>query len=485
MVGRRLVAALVVLGIVAAVAWRVGVGGPWRRVRSEPPPEAAEALGRPAPADVASMGNVLLVVLDDIGQDMLDAYGLPGRHPATPTLDGLARRGVVFRQVVSNPVCSPTRATLLTGQPAWMAGVGTAIPLRKGWDLDLGRPSLARVVEQATDGRIRTAAVGKWHLATPNRGGWDHPRRMGFDHHRGTMGNLLGELDGAAQSYFRWLQVEDGETRVAEGYVTSRTVDDALELARTGDDPFLLWVAFHAAHYPMHAPPRTLLRTPLAAGATEGDLYRAMIEALDTELGRLLDGLGPEVLARTLVIVVGDNGSAPAAVEPPFDKQLAKGTLARGGTQVPLIVAGPGVAEGATSSALVSTQDVFATVAEWLGVRGGVPSTSVSFLDVLRDPSAPGRREVAYAERFSPNGPPDAWTFHEAITRDARHKLLVRNGEEIGLYDLVEDPMETRNLFRGEPTPELRAALKRLRAAIPAVAKVERSGERAGAGGEE
>jgi arylsulfatase A-like enzyme len=483
-VGRRVVAALVVLGLLAIVVWRVADGTRARRDRALPP-DPVPQVGVPLPADVAAMGNVLLVILDDIGQDMLDVYGLPGRHPSTPTLDGLARRGVVFRQVVANPVCSPTRATLLTGQPAWMAGVGTAIPLRKGWDLDTDRPSLARIVEQASGGRIRTAAVGKWHLATPNRGGWDHPRRMGFDHQRGTMGNLLGELEGTAQSYFRWLQVEDGRPSVAEGYVTSRTVDDALSLARGGDAPFLLWVAFHAAHYPMHAPPRALLRTPLAAGATEADLYRAMIEALDTELGRLLDGLGPEVLARTLVVVVGDNGSAPAAVEPPFDRQLAKGTLARGGTQVPLLVAGPGVAEGATSSALVSTQDVLATVVEWLGVRGGVPPSSTSFLDVLRDPSSPGRREVAYAERFAPNGPPETWTFHEAVARDARHKLLVRNGAEIGLFDLVGDPMETRNLFRGEPTPELRAALNRLRAAIPAVAKVRRSGERAGAGGEE
>lgn len=422
--------------------------------------------------------NVLVLVADDVGQDMLGMYDLPARVPATPNLDALAARGVRFREVVANPVCSPSRATLLTGRQAWRVGVGNAIAPKPGWDLPLSERTIAAALEEASGGRYRTWALGKWHLATPDRGGWDHPRRMGFDHHAGTMGNLLGAVDGVQQTYFRWLRVDDGVQSPAEGYITSATVDDALRAAQEGTEPFFLWVGFHAAHFPMHAPPASLYTTKLSPSPTEADLYRAMIEAMDTEIGRLLAGIPPDVMARTLVVFLGDNGSAPAAVEPPFQKQLAKGTLARGGTQVPLIVAGPPVTRpGSTSGVLVSTTDLFATVAELVGLTGPLPEDSTSFLYAVRDPEAPSVRQTAYTERFGPNGPAETWTYHEAIVRDLQHKLLVRNGAEVGLYDLVADPMERHNLFRTEPTAELRAALKKLRRMVPEVAKVKRVGD--------
>ncbi len=451
--------------------------------RAALPPAGAPEERSAAPATPVGLSgaplNVIVLVGDDIGQDMLSVYGLSDRAPPTPNLDALAARGVRFEHAVMNPLCSPSRAGLLTGRAAWRYGVGNAIPPRPGWDLPVEERTLAGALEQASEGRYTTVALGKWHLATPDRGGWDHPRRVGFDHHIGTMGNLMGHVEGAPQTYTRWQRVEDGVAGLGEGYLTSATVDDALAWATPANEPFFLWVGFHAAHFPMHAPPAALLTRPLPSVATESDLYRAMVEAMDTEIGRLVQGLTPEVAARTLIVFLGDNGSAPAAVEPPFQKSLAKGTLARGGTEVPLIVAGPGVqAQGAVSKAIVGSTDLFATVAELAGMGGPMPEDSISFAYALADPAAPSRRGVAWAERFGPNGPSEQWTYHEGIARDERYKLLLRNGVEVGLYDLIADPMERHNLFRDPVTPEMRAAVKRLRRAVPEVAKVKRTGER-------
>ena len=478
----------------------LGFGAGWW-VRGAPPsgspPEAPVTRDAPAERDWVALGledrtqvaaprfvpegplpNTLVLVADDVGQDMVSAYGEHPRAPATPHIDALAAQGVLFRHAVANPVCSPTRATLLTGRYSFRYGIGNAIPPRAGWALPPTERLLPAALSDRTGGRVQSAAVGKWHLSTPTVGGFDHPRQTGFAHHVGTMGNLLGQVSGEPQTYFRWLRVVDGEPAPAEGYITSVTVDDALAMMETLPEPWFLYVAFHAAHYPMHLPPRDLYTTPLPVDPSESDLYRAMVESMDTEIGRLMAGLG-ERKARTNVVFLGDNGSAPVAVEPPWNKVQSKGALTRGGIRVPFVVAGPAVAQpGRETDALVNTTDLYATVVDLLGLDEPLPNDSVSFAPVLADPAAPGPREVAYAERFSPNGPPSAWTYHEAIARDARYKLLVRNGEEIGLYDLIADPMERRNLFRGDGTPELRAALRRLRHALPEVALEKRSGER-------
>ncbi|MCB9682614.1 MAG: sulfatase-like hydrolase/transferase [Alphaproteobacteria bacterium] len=420
--------------------------------------------------------NVLVIVADDVGQDMVGAYGVSPDPPATPTIDALAAQGVMFRHAIADPVCSPTRATLLTGRYAWRYGVGAAIPPKAGWGLPASERLLPVALDEASDGAYTSVALGKWHLATPTMGGYDHPRQAGFDHHIGTMGNLLGYVDGEPQTYFLWQRVVDGTPGVGRGYVTSATVDDAVAQVGTLPEPWFLYVAFHAAHFPMHVPPEGLYTTPLPRNPTEADLYRAMVEAMDTELGRLLAALPDDVRSRTDIVFLGDNGSAPSAVEPPWNKGMAKGSLARGGIRVPFIVTGPDAPLAGTSTdALINTTDLYATVLDWVGSDEPPPEDAISFASVLRDPDAKAPRKIAYAERFGPNGPGD-YTSFEAIVRDDRYKLLVRDGEEIAMFDLVDDPHERRNAFRNDPTPELRNALRRLRHAMPDVAKVPRQG---------
>jgi arylsulfatase A-like enzyme len=131
--------------------------------------------------------NVLLVVLDDVGVDRVAAYGALENPPATPTMDGLAARGVRFDRCWSTPFCSPTRATLMTGRYGFRTGIG--VPLREGEKgLSVEEWSLPRTLNAATKSAYFTAAIGKWHLAG-SAAAVEHPRRMGFEHYAGCPNN--------------------------------------------------------------------------------------------------------------------------------------------------------------------------------------------------------------------------------------------------------------------------------------------------------
>ena len=162
-------------------------------------------------------------------------------------------------------------------------------------------------------GAVRTAACGKWHLASFDQGD-DNARKQGFERTALTGGNL--------GDYSRFKKAVDGRMVSVERYATTDTIDDALALiAEFGSDPWFVYLPLHAAYVPFHLPPADLVeRKELTSDA---DKHKAAVEAADAELGRLLAGLPKE----TVVIVVGDNGTPRPAVEAPFLPEHAKGCL--------------------------------------------------------------------------------------------------------------------------------------------------------------
>ncbi|MCA9492334.1 MAG: sulfatase-like hydrolase/transferase [Myxococcales bacterium] len=385
--------------------------------------------------------NVLVVVLDDVGTDKVSSYAEVPNAPATPRIDALGRQGVRFRNAYAYPVCSPTRAAILTGRYARRDGMGAIVRWQGKWELPLSEVLLPELLD-ASGTDWSTAAIGKWHLSGPNTpNAYDHPNRQGFDHFAGSLHNLyFGEDDETegkvpGMDYFHWEKVEDGSRREVETYATATTTNDALERLTTMREPWFLYVAYNAAHSPFHVPPGSVV----GDGAPIPQRYGAMMEDLDREVGRLVDGLPADQRARTLIVVVGDNGTPGQAVLEPRDSRKAKGTLYEGGTNVPLIVAGPGVFGGGTTDALVHVVDLLPTVAEWVGVdpkRTGRPLDGVSFAPVLRDPTSAGARTTVYTERFGPAGPPPYRNESFAI-RDDRYKLMVGKGEGERFFDLL------------------------------------------------
>ena len=395
--------------------------------------------------------NILILLADDLGVDQLACYREGSDFPPTPNIDRLRSRGVLFRNVWVNPVCSPTRCTIQTGRYGFRTGVGKVANETQQAMLP-SETTLPEMLDAGPGGgQYLHAAIGKWHLANSSVGGDLAPNIAGWSHFDGVEENLYGAYD-----YFHWRRITNGVAVDETGYITSAEVDWAIEWLRNAGPPWICYLAFNAPHNPFHAPPAHLHTQDLSgAGPPETDprpYYKAMVEAMDTEIGRLLDFLEP-LLDDTIVIFLGDNGTPSAVVAPPFLSWQAKTTIYEGGINVPMIVSGPLVREpGSECQALVNATDLFATVAEIAGVLGPElvpePVDSVSILPYLNDPSRPSIREWVYSEFFGPSGP-GPYAFYERTIRNDRYKYMFSTSLGEGLFDLWADPFQLNNLLPG------------------------------------
>ena len=419
-----------------------GPVGPSERVPLEPP-------------------NLLLVVADDLGTEHLSWHPVgaaAGSSAPTPVLASLAERGVSFTQAYSTPICGPARASLLTGRYPFRHGLGDN-PIQGEHALALSELTLAEVLGAAG---YRTAAFGKWHVSY----GRDDPREQGFEHFDGTIAGLKGT------GYYGWPRFVDGVASTEPGYNTSVIASSAAEWigAREaeGDGPWFAYVAFSAPHKPLQPPPPEL--DPITrAGPDSSELatYHGIIEALDTELGHLLEGVD---LDRTLLVFLGDNGTAKSLVQPPVPRGKGKYTVYEGGILVPALAVGAtvGARGGGSRPGLVHVVDFFGTFLDAAGVPApGVELDSISLLspDVPPGERWHSRRDFLFTERFEPAGAPPAGPFEELrrSIRDARHKLIRIDGR-VELYDLVRDPWESTDLLLGEPPPAVEAVRRALEA---------------------
>jgi arylsulfatase B len=374
-----------------------------------------------------------------------------------PAVSGLCLSGVLFRRVWSSPTCSPTRAGLLTGRYGFRYGIGS--PVDGAVHLPLDEVTLPEVLA-ATDRSIAMANIGKWHLGVLDEiGGLEAPAVHGWPHYAGLIGGTL-------EAYDRWSRTEGGVTEIVTDYATSRSVDDAILWLgeQDSEQPWLLWLAFSAPHTPFHVPPAGLhsyveLSTDEDAILDDpSQHYQASLEALDTELTRLLRWIEHHGHGPVDVIVMGDNGTPRQVIDEAHGPTRAKGSIYEGGVNVPFCVSGPSVVDGGRESdALVQTLDVFATIADLFGAdlevaAPGVTLDAISFAGILDD-SVTQTRSWAYTESFS--GDPLANIRDATAIRDYRHKLIrvdvdgdgVRELEE--LYDLTADPFEDSNLLDG------------------------------------
>ena len=366
---------------------------------------------------------------------------------------------------------------MLTGRLGQRSGIGRVLLQRD----DVENPGLEPTAEllpqllHAAPLPYACAAVGKWHLASSEQlETWPahplgSPAGPWFDRHAGTWFNFESQpqLPYWMSGYYVWekaysTRVHAGVSPCVSGeppcaremdanldpddYPTVDTIDDALELVRTLPEPWFLWLAPNAAHGPTHEVPAGLPADPCGFGTSvtgSGSLsgmsvdalrIRNSLTALDQQLARLFCELD---FGDTTVILVGDNGTGELAALPPYLPSRVKGSVYEAGVQVPFLVRSPQLAPalvGATSEALVSLVDVFATVRELAGApAAALAEDSRSLLPVLRGESASARRSV-YTELFGPNfvpdpatgGPPASYVCnrHDQALRDARFKLV-------------------------------------------------------------
>jgi hypothetical protein len=322
-------------------------------------------------------------------------------------MDQLAADGLMFRHAWSNPFCSATRATIQTGRYSFRTGIGHFLvpqsPVEFG--LPLAETTLPEMLDQGTGGLYTHALIGKWHLGSPSVGGDLAPNLAGYDHFAGTISNI--------SSYAGWPKTVNGATSFVNTYPATDKVDEAIAWLGGVSGPWMMVFNFNLPHVPFHAPPPQLHTVDLSGAGTPASdprpHYKAMVQTMDTELGRLLAAVDAR-RDDTVVIFVGDNGTPGAVVAPPFDFDHGKGTLFEGGVHVPLIVRGPGVAAGAECDALVDTVDLFSTVADLAGVdlQALAPPLDVDGISItsyFSNPALPSLRRSSLAEIFQPAGP--------------------------------------------------------------------------------
>jgi arylsulfatase A-like enzyme len=353
-------------------------------------------------SNLGAQTNTLLIVADDVGVDAISAYKEGTAPPPTPTIDALAKNGILFRNAYANPICSPTRATLHTGRYCARTGVGAVVSYGLGAPLSLEEYTLPELLKQKGFG---TSLIGKWHLGDARNGGDNGPNLAGWSHYAGHMWNFK-----APETYFSWRKVTNGKVTTSKVYATTDNVNDALgwiQTQTTNKKPWVCCICFNAAHGPFHVPPNTLHTYNITNTSPVPLKFKAMVQAIDTEIGRLLTALPAAVLAKTNVIFVGDNGTPPGASEAPFTGAHAKTTLYEGGTNVPLIIAGPAVVSpGREEKGLVASVDLFPTVLELAGidprttVPRSIPLDGISLLPYLKKTNNGSLRQTIYTERF-------------------------------------------------------------------------------------
>lgn len=399
--------------------------------------------GRTPEPEPEKPGNILLVVLDDVGAYDVHAYGFDANAPQTPALDALAAQGVRFSRAWGNPLCSPSRASIQTGLYPLHTGLGDNLP-RQGpaFALPVDTPNLPTwLAEQAG---YTTEAIGKWHLSTDRDPQGATPLGYGYARYIGQPTNLLSvESEGEVvkTSYYRWHEWRDGY-RWNEGYLTHTEIDDAIDAVGELPSPWFLQVAVHAVHLPLDLPPDT----PAPDGGWTGRAkYVAMLEDVDAQLARLFEAVPED----TTIVVVGDNGAPNSIDTPDFDGADTKGSVMEGGVRVPLIVRSPWVAApGTESDALVHLVDLWPTFADV--ARAPVDDTLAldgrSLLPFLQDVHAADPRPVVYSERYQPSGDPALATLREQAVRDTRYKLTRTNGAD-ACFDLDHDLHEGVDLL--------------------------------------
>ena len=396
----------------------------------------------------AEQPNIVFILVDDMGWGDV---GYHGSEIATPNIDALASRGVVLDRAYAYPVCSPTRAALLTGRNPLRFGVDG--PLENDAMLPEQLTLLPQLFQQAG---YKTWMVGKWHLGMNQIKAMPHSR--GFDYFYGHLG---GFIDFYTHVYFGGLDWQrNGSSLREDGYSTDLLTTDALRLLNEydGGAPFFLYLSYNSPHTPLQYPP-SAPRDYQEIANPDRRVYAQMTSDVDTAIGKVLAALESLSLSEsTLVVFMSDNGGNLEAGAGNADLRAGKASAHEGGVRVPAIAAWPGVLEGCrTTEHPVFTQDWAPTLLDAAGAS-------------YEQSSFDGRSawQALVGNSASHERPPIVIGARAARAVYKWPHKLVRNPTGDQLFDVVTDPREANNLAEQKP-----ALVKELADVLDRMPKIE------------
>jgi len=403
-----------------------------------------------APQAFADVPNIVFIIADDLGWADV---GFHGGNAPTPHLDKLAADNLELTQHYVAPVCSPTRAGLLTGRYWSRFGITTPTNERAlPWDT----VTLPKALKRRG---YETCLTGKWHLGSKPQWG---PNHYGFDH---SYGSLAGGVTAWSHRYKKgpfsntWHRNE--KLLEEDRHVTDLLTREAVEwIEQRGDGPFFLYVPFTAVHLPINEPQNWLNKVPDSISSEIARQYAACVMHLDDSVGRIVDALGRKgVREKTLLVFTSDNGGSTATNNtqpyPPDDSPAGrltssngdlrgnKGSVYEGGTRVPTIVSWPGKIPARKESTAVCIVDWMPTF--W-GLAGIEPTEDLYWDGVDLSPML--LNETPIAERSIYIAGP---RWRRMSFRAGPWKLVTDGADAHELFHLETDPFERDNRAASEP----------------------------------
>lgn len=401
---------------------------------------------------LSAQQNTILIIADDISPDYFGFYENTTDTAIAPNIRSLLAKGIRFRNAWSTPVCSPTRSGILTGRYPFRTGVGYVITNNQSPQIDSSEMSIAKLLKKYAPQNYNTANVGKWHLNAQAPAKLNYPKALGYDFYS-------GNFNGAIPNYYNYVRVTNGTIDTVTTYATTQTVNDAISWmdSMNNTKPFFLWLAFNAPHTPFHKPPNSLITDTTLSG-TQADInanpkkyFKASIEAMDTEIGRLFQYLtANNLMDSTNIIFIGDNGNTSEVAQIP-NSSKAKGTLYDYGSHVPVIISGPSVVNpNRANDQLISTVDLFSTIVElsnfplWKNfIPAGNVVDSRSLMPIIKNQNDTIRTWI-FTEQF---GGTDSTKDGKTIRNHDYHLIRFDNKPE-EFYNLSIDSLENTNLLQ-------------------------------------
>jgi arylsulfatase A-like enzyme len=414
--------------------------------------------------------NILFIVADDLGWKDV---GFHGSDIKTPTIDSLAAGGVRLEQYYVQPMCTPTRAALMTGRYPLRYGLQTGvIPSGHTWGLPTDEWLLPQALKEAG---YKTAIIGKWHLGHADQKYW--PRQRGFDYQYGP---LIGELDYFTHEQHGVVDWYRNNKKVMEkGYTTTLLGNDAVKLINEHDPatPLYLYLAFNAPHSPYQATPEYLDRYKQIADPSRR-AYAGSITAMDDQIARVLAALDKKKMREnTLIVFMSDNGGTfnkmfagegdMSKIKIPCDNgpyREGKASIYEGGTRVAALANWPGhIKAGGAVDQMIHVVDWYPTLVGLAGGQTGKakPLDGMNVWPTVSEGKPSPRTEIVY----------NVEPFRAGI-RQGDWKMIWRTmlPAAVELYNIAQDPSEKNNVAAQNPD-KVAALQKRANELAAAMAK--------------
>ena len=400
---------------------------------------------------MTQLPNVLLILADDHGYGDISAHDGPSIQ--TPNIDRIAEQGTRFTRFYANSsVCSPSRASLMTGRYPDRVGVPGVIRTHPENNWGYFRQDAVTLPSALKQKDYRTALIGKWHLGLEPE---NHPCKRGFDHFHGFLGDMMDDYYTHRRHDINYMR-HGFDTIDPRGHATDLFTEWSMDFIRAqapSFEPFFLYLAYNAPHTPIQPPDEWIARVQ----EREPDIspqrakYIALVEHMDAGIGRVLDTLeDTDQLSNTLVIYTSDNGGAMnvGAHNGPLRGQ--KGEMYEGGIRVPTCAMWPGyIQDGYVTDQVALLMDLFPTICEVAGasIPEGIEGRSI--WQTLQGEQQDFSERVLYWLRRE-GGQRFLGQCQHAIRRGDTKLLHNSPFEALELYNLSNDPLETTDNARTE-----------------------------------